>query len=314
MKITIVNYGYKFAILSILTLTIAMFSGDSSKVEDVLAQKGNTLGQEGEGNDASQSKSSSQDTNQNSMCISGDSTSLSCNNLSSESIGASVPGEQGPEGPPGPQGEAGPAGPPGATGETGPAGSQGEKGDTGATGPMGNQGQVGPPGGVGPPGPEGPQGETGATGAIGPQGPAGDQGPQGDPGVNGIDGEQGPQGETGPRGPIGPIGPQGPQGETGATGATGPQGLAGPQSLDNKIYLQIGPFNTAFNGGLAVSIASCNLGDSFVSGSVSTRGLVNYMDSFGDQSGTLERFYASAVGYQQGTVSIQAIAYCFDNP
>ncbi|MDF0681745.1 MAG: hypothetical protein P0116_12355 [Candidatus Nitrosocosmicus sp.] len=46
------NYGYKFAILSILTLTIAMFSGDSSKVEDVLAQKGNTLGQEGEGNDA----------------------------------------------------------------------------------------------------------------------------------------------------------------------------------------------------------------------------------------------------------------------
>lgn len=170
------NYGYKFAILPILAMAIAMFSIDFSKIDFVSAQNGNTLGQEGDGNEASQSDETPQETSQNSMCVSGESNSLSCNNLSSESIGASVPGEQGPEGPPGPQGEPGPTGPPGATGERGPVGPQGEKGDTGAAGPMGNPGPAGPPGAVGPQGPEGPQGETGATGAVGPQGPAGQTG------------------------------------------------------------------------------------------------------------------------------------------
>ncbi|HKU83701.1 MAG TPA: hypothetical protein VJP58_06635 [Candidatus Nitrosocosmicus sp.] len=55
------------------------------------------------------------------MCVSGDSSSLSCNNLSSESMDASGPGEQGP---PGPMGERGPPGPAGATGERGPIGPQ----------------------------------------------------------------------------------------------------------------------------------------------------------------------------------------------
>lgn len=99
------------------------------------------MGQDGDHNDVSQSDTSSQETNQNSMCVSGDITSLSCNNLSSESIG--IPGEQGPprpEGPPGPQGEAGPHGP------------KGERGDTGTTGPMGSEG---------PPGAQGLQGEPG---------------------------------------------------------------------------------------------------------------------------------------------------------
>lgn len=178
------NYGYKFAIMSILAMAIAMFSIDFSKLDFVSAQNGNTLGQDGDGNEASQSESSSQETNQDSMCVSGESTSLSCNNLSSESIGASVPGEEGPQGPPGPQGEPGPEGPPGPTGETGPAGPQGEKGDTGATGPMGLPGETGAQGPIGPIGPEGPQGETGETG---PQGATGATGPQG------IQGPAGPQ-------------------------------------------------------------------------------------------------------------------------
>jgi hypothetical protein len=129
----------------------------------------NVIGQEGHGNDASQSENSSQETNQNSMCVSGESTSLSCNNLSSESIGTPITGEQGPPGPtgpPGPQGEPGPEGPPGATGERGPPGPTGEKGDTGATGPMGPQDE---------PGPQGPQGEPR------PQGPPGPQGEEGPP-------------------------------------------------------------------------------------------------------------------------------------
>jgi hypothetical protein len=125
-------------ILSILLTSLFVIPMYVNPFELVFAQNGNTLGQEGDGNEASQTENSSQETIQNGMCVSGESTSLSCNNLSSESIGASAPGEQGPEGPPGPQGEPGPAGPPGATGETGPAGPQGEKGDTGAAGPMGS--------------------------------------------------------------------------------------------------------------------------------------------------------------------------------
>ncbi len=96
------------------------------------------------------------------MCVSGESTSLSCNNLSSELSGTGIPG---------PQGDQGPQGPPGATGERGPPGQQGEKGDTGAAGPMGSEGPQGPMGAIGPQGPEGPQGDTGATGAQGPAGP-----------------------------------------------------------------------------------------------------------------------------------------------
>lgn len=46
-------------------------------------------------------------TDQNSMGVSGESTSLSCNNLSSEISGVSIPAEQGPVGPPGPEGPQG---------------------------------------------------------------------------------------------------------------------------------------------------------------------------------------------------------------
>jgi hypothetical protein len=118
-----VNSGYKLGLLLIMGIGVTVISMDSSSVVFVFAQ-GNSVGQEGAGNKASQSDSSSQETSQDSRCLSGEITSLSCNNLSSESIGASVPGEQGPAGPQGPQG---PQGQPGATGEsgaTGPAGPQ----------------------------------------------------------------------------------------------------------------------------------------------------------------------------------------------
>ena len=127
--------------------------------------------------EASQSEVNSQSTNQNSLCVSGESTSLSCNNLASDSIGLSIPGEQGPAGPQGPQGEQGPKGPIGATGATGPQGIQGEKGDTGSAGPMGSQGPQGPQGPIGPIGPQGPKGETGATGPQEERGLQGDSAP-----------------------------------------------------------------------------------------------------------------------------------------
>jgi hypothetical protein len=72
------------------------------------------LGQEGDSdNEASRSENSSQETNQNSMCVSSEITSLSCNKLSSEINAASIPGEQGPEGPSDAQGATGPQGPAG---------------------------------------------------------------------------------------------------------------------------------------------------------------------------------------------------------
>ena len=117
-------------------MVVAIVPMDFSNVDFVFAQ-GNSVGQEGAGNKASQSDSSSQETSQDSRCLSGEITSLSCNNLSSESIGASVPGEQGPAGPQGPQG---PQGQPGATGESG---AQGPQGETGATGPAGPQSVLG---------------------------------------------------------------------------------------------------------------------------------------------------------------------------
>jgi hypothetical protein len=105
------QFDTKLLILIISLFSLRMISFDS-KTETRLAQNGNNaIGQDGDENNASQSAENSQSTDQNSICASGDSTSLSCNNLSSESIGdASFPGKQGPPGAEGPQGEQGPAG------------------------------------------------------------------------------------------------------------------------------------------------------------------------------------------------------------
>lgn len=46
----------------------------------------NVIGQEGNGNESSQSDEKNQNSNQNSMCVSGESVSLSCNNLSAKNI------------------------------------------------------------------------------------------------------------------------------------------------------------------------------------------------------------------------------------
>lgn len=65
-----------------------------SPFELTFAQKeyNDIIGQEGDGNDASQSEDNSQESDQNSQCVSGDSNFFSCNNGSSNSIGT---GEQG---------------------------------------------------------------------------------------------------------------------------------------------------------------------------------------------------------------------------
>jgi len=89
----------KFEIkVMILSASLILISVSLASIEPVLAQSDNTLGQDGDGNEASQSDESSQDSNQNNMCVSGESTSLSCINLSSENAGSGQD-EQGPAGP-----------------------------------------------------------------------------------------------------------------------------------------------------------------------------------------------------------------------
>lgn len=162
---------------------------DEDDDEDDRNSNNNVIGQDGDGNEASQIDETSQETNQNSMCVSGESTSLSCNNLSSELTGVGIPGTRGDQGEQGPQGPIGPIGPEGPQGETGATGSTGPRGETGETGPQG------PPGVNGTDGEKGPQGEQGIQGATGPMGNTGHQG------------SQGPPGEIGPQGPAGPSTP-----------------------------------------------------------------------------------------------------------
>ncbi|MDF0679704.1 MAG: hypothetical protein P0116_01930 [Candidatus Nitrosocosmicus sp.] len=68
-----------------------------SPFEQIFAQieDNNMIGQDVEGTDASQSEDNSQEIDQNSQCVSGDSNFFSCNNGSSNSIGTSEQGTPG---------------------------------------------------------------------------------------------------------------------------------------------------------------------------------------------------------------------------
>jgi hypothetical protein len=145
-----VKRGYHVTILFIIGTIVALIPMNFSLSNLVYAQSHDETNSYPESDTAVQQREVTQETKQQSMCISGDTTALSCNNLSSQDIGENSKAT-GPEGPPGAEG------PQGETGATGPMGPEGPQGETGATGPMG------------PPGAEGPQGETGATGPMGPQ-------------------------------------------------------------------------------------------------------------------------------------------------
>ena len=174
----------------------------------------------------------------------------------------------------------------GDQGERGPKGDKGDKGDTGPQGPKGDRG---------PPGLQGLQGPTGPTGPAGPAGPTG------------------PQGETGPTGPEGPPGPQG------ETGPTGPEGPPGPQSILGKTYLVEGPTVTVTSN-VAIAHANCKAGDTVLSGSSNVllpltdnfsnvRGLVDYPN--GNTGWTVQ---VTGLPFQPHQYTVQAFAYCFDNP
>lgn len=89
------NLNLKFAMLFLSILSIALGSTYSVSIENSIAQSdtdsdNNTMDQNGESNKASKVNEKSQDSIQNSMCISGINSLLNCNNLASERSGTLV--------------------------------------------------------------------------------------------------------------------------------------------------------------------------------------------------------------------------------
>ena len=87
----------EFIVLYILITSVFVISMELSPAAETFAQNedNNVMGQEGDGNDASQSEVDSQETGQSSQCVSGDSNFFSCNNGSSNSVGTNEQGTQG---------------------------------------------------------------------------------------------------------------------------------------------------------------------------------------------------------------------------
>jgi hypothetical protein len=178
------------------------------------------------------------------------------------------------------------------------------------------------------------QGPPGPTGATGPPGPAGPQGPPGPAG-----------GQQGPPGPPGPPGPQGERGLTGATGLTGRagadstvpgptgmtglQGPAGPNQINStNLYLKVGNLVTSNLGSTAndrvISRATCDSGDIVIeggyeisplgAGSVPPFIIINGPTPTPSNPNITEEDQEYLVMGYGGGVTIQAYAFCFDNP
>jgi hypothetical protein len=250
-------------------------------------------------------------------------------------------GARGPAGPAGPPGVQGVAGPKGASGDgvtvaplasgdaSCPTGGVQVVEADGSVTPVcnGAAGPQGPIGQQGIQGPAGPPGATGAQGAAGPQGPAGDPGPAGAPGAIGAQGPAGPQGVAGP---------------TGATGATGPQGIQGPQGASVSLAaLAPGDPNCPFGGtslsvgastsyacngapvasnlvrreasqaatlaGDVTVVATCNPGESLVSGGCNASALLPVLNS-SEPDLTTDSFTCVFTNATLGTV--RAFAVC----
>lgn len=88
MRVVAVNFDKRLMVLSILmSSVIPSFISIETSFAQSNDSDNNIRGQYGEGNDASQSDSNSESSNQDSMCVSGDSTVFSCNSLSREDLG-----------------------------------------------------------------------------------------------------------------------------------------------------------------------------------------------------------------------------------
>jgi hypothetical protein len=133
------------------------------------------------------------------------------------------------------------------------------------------------------------------------------------------------QGPPGPQGPAGSVGPAGPQGIQGIQGPIGPngtqgiQGIQGPPGLSQinstNVYKVIGAANNTTGDGLAISRASCDPGDTVLSGSyrIQNDNLATVVEDEAMNEFTV--WQTAAIGPTGGTVvQVQSIANCFDNP
>jgi hypothetical protein len=115
---------------------------------------------------------------------------------------------------------------------------------------------------------------------------------------------------TGTQGIQGPIGPNGTQG---IQGIQGPPGLS--QINSTNVYKVIGAANNTTGDGLAISRASCDPGDTVLSGSyrIQNDNLATVVEDKAMNEFTV--WQTAAIGPTAGTVvQVQSIANCFDNP
>jgi hypothetical protein len=133
-------------------------------------------------------------------------------------------------------------------------------------------------------------------------------------------GTQGPAGPAGPVGPAGPAGAQGIQGLPGSTGATGAQGGTGPsgpnQILNSSVYTAEGDTDSTIGKDFASSTASCELGDTVLSGSyILTLGTPTDISRLQDFALVTQDGRKAEIVIENNEIgSIKAFAQCFDNP
>jgi hypothetical protein len=129
------------------------------------------------------------------------------------------------------------------------------------------------------------------------------------------DSKTGPQGPPGPTGPTGATGATGPQGPEGPQGEQGIQGEQGPsQILPTNIYQEVAEPVFAEDGGTATSIAVCDQGDVVLSGSYFLDSPLETAVVIDGVFSTPDRWHASAQAVADGSIFIQSLATCFDNP
>lgn len=128
----------------------------------------------------------------------------------------------------------------------------------------------------------------------------------------GQQGEQGPAGEQRPQGAVGPLGPQGEPGVTGPIGPEGPQGEPGPQSIIGKTYLANRVSGTS--GPIYSAVSQCNAGDTVISGYSSYGTDSSAKTYIAGPTSTYTGWQVIAIPEGGDGFSVQAQAYCFDNP
>jgi hypothetical protein len=121
---------------------------------------------------------------------------------------------------------------------------------------------------------------------------------------------------TGTQGPPGPAGPQGPPGANGTQGPQGPQGPPGSTINTTTIYTNVGPIDTDTVNNFVTSIATCDAGDTALSGSFRINGTaeIRFFEPLVTENGwNATALVTGNAGGGGPTGSVIADVVCFDN-